>query len=284
MPFFDLLYLMMQPPIQTAHLFAPLDDKLIELLHALEPHEWNAPTVARQWTVKDVAAHLLDVNMRVLSQQDGYQGEAPQNLRTFNDVVQYLNGLNAGWVNAMKRVSPARITQLLALTGKEHAACMAALDPFADAVYSVGWAGDAVSPNWFHVAREYTEKWHHQQQIRDAVNRPGIMTTTFYYPCLDTFMMALPHTYRNTPAAAGTVVQFTITGDGGGHWYLLMEDKWKLTKAASATPVAHTTIDGSVAWKLFTKSWRRPDVLKHVQTEGNQALAGTVLDMIAVMA
>jgi uncharacterized protein (TIGR03083 family) len=274
----------MQPPIQTVHLFATLDDKLIELLHTLQPDEWNYPTIARQWTVKDVAAHLLDGNLRTLSLKDGYRGEAPQNLFTDDDVVQYLNGLNAGWVQAMKRVSPARITQLLTLTGKEYSEYMASLDPFAEAIYSVGWAGDMVSPNWFHVAREYTEKWHHQQQIRDAVNRQGIMTKELYYPCLDTFMMALPHTYRHTPAAAGTVVQFTITGEGGGHWYLVKEEKWKLTKTSVAIPAAHTTIDGSVAWKLFTKSWRRHDVMDHVHMEGHLPLANTVLDMIAVMA
>ena len=47
-------------------------------------------------------------------------------------------------------------------------------DPDAPAVFSVAWAGEDKSAHWFDVAREYTEKWHHQQQIRDAVGRPDL--------------------------------------------------------------------------------------------------------------
>ena len=34
-------------------------------------------------------------------------------------------------------------------------------------------AGEAVSANWFDVAREFTERWHHQQQIRLAIGGPA---------------------------------------------------------------------------------------------------------------
>jgi uncharacterized protein (TIGR03083 family) len=274
----------MHPPIETAHLFATLDEKLIELLRSLQPAAWNQPTIASQWTVKDVAAHLLDGNLRTLSRKDGYSYTPAQNIHTNEDLVKYLNQLNADWVTAMKRVSPARLIQLLAITGAEYSEHIITIDPFADAPFSVAWAGDTVSPNWFHIAREYTEKWHHQQQIRDAVNKQGIMTAALYHPCLDTFMMALPYTYRDVHAAAGTVLQFTITGEGGGDWYLIMEDKWKRSKTPAATPAAHTIIDGSVAWKLFTKSWRRKDVQNHVEIKGDQPLGKIVLDMVSVMA
>ena len=50
------------------------------------------------------------------------------------------------------------------------------LDPFAPARFAVGLAGEETSLNWFDTARELTERWHHQQHIRLATNRPGIMT------------------------------------------------------------------------------------------------------------
>jgi len=31
-----------------------------------------------------------------------------------------------------------------------------------------------------HIARKYTDKFLHQQQIRDAANKKGIMTEEFY--------------------------------------------------------------------------------------------------------
>ncbi len=54
-------------PIPTLHLFPVLDKLLIDLLFSLSPEEWNKPTVARLWTVKDIAAHLLDGSVRCIA-------------------------------------------------------------------------------------------------------------------------------------------------------------------------------------------------------------------------
>ncbi|MDF2187740.1 maleylpyruvate isomerase N-terminal domain-containing protein [Paraflavitalea sp. CAU 1676] len=297
----------MNPPIKTIHLFPVLDQKLIELLRSLTPDEWNLPTVARLWTVKDVAAHILDTHLRTLSSaRDGHAGDPPGAIHNNQDLIDYLNRLNADWVSASRRLSPQILTDLLATYCPQATHYYTTLDPAATAVFSVGWAGESVSANWFHIAREYTEKWHHQQQIRDAVNKPGIMTADLYHPVLDTFMRALPVVYKNTEAAAGTVIQVSISGEGGGDWFVekqatsgfsvtlkqaKVQDQpvgaaasWKLTTQPSNPPVAHTTIEGTVAWKLFSKSWRRQEVLPYVQMEGEQALGDVVLDMISVMA
>jgi uncharacterized protein (TIGR03083 family) len=273
------------PRIHTAHLFQPLDDKLIELLRSLTDEEWHAPTVAKQWCVKDVAAHLLDGNIRQLSlQRDRYFGVPSGEINSYEDLLAFLNKLNADWVHAARRMSPHVLTELLAITGKEFNDYIALMDPNEIALFSVAWAGDDQSLNWFHIAREYTEKWHHQQQIREAVNKPGILTQEFYEPFLQTFMRALPHTYRNTNAYEGTVVKVTITGEGGGDWYLVKKDKWEISDYEYLMPQAHTTIEGSIAWKLFSKSWRKKDAMPYVTIQGNEELGEVVLEMISVMA
>ncbi|HTG55299.1 MAG TPA: maleylpyruvate isomerase N-terminal domain-containing protein, partial [Niabella sp.] len=53
--------------VKTLELFPILDGMLIGLLESLTEAEWNAPTIARLWKVKDVASHLLDGNLRGLS-------------------------------------------------------------------------------------------------------------------------------------------------------------------------------------------------------------------------
>ena len=58
------------------HLLPELDKLLLTLLQSLTAAEWQAQTVAKLWTVKDVAAHLLDGNIRILSMlRDGYFGK-----------------------------------------------------------------------------------------------------------------------------------------------------------------------------------------------------------------
>ena len=143
--------------------------------------------------MKDIAAHLLDGNIRTLSlSRDKHVLVPGRNINNYRDLVDYLNSLNAEWVIAMKRMSPSILTELLEVTGKEYSKYIASLDPHADAIFPVAWAGEHVSKNWFHVAREYTEKWHHQQQIREATGKPGIMTKKLFYPVLNTFMRGLP--------------------------------------------------------------------------------------------
>ena len=272
--------------IHTTHLFPVLDDKLIQLLDSLSPEEWNRQTIARAWTVKDVAAHLLDGNIRGLSlARDGYQLIPSQEIRSYQDLVAYLNQLNAEWTLAARRVSPKLLTQLLYTTGREYSEYLTTLYPHAGAIFPVAWAGEQTSPNWFHVAREYTEKWHHQQQIREAVDKEGIMTRQLFYPFIDTFMRGLPHAYLNTPALTGTTVRVVIDDDIGGTWFVMRdEDQWQLTTMPPNRWQATLVLPPSTAWKLFTKGITPEMAFVQARTEGDEALAKVALTLVAVMA
>jgi uncharacterized protein (TIGR03083 family) len=170
-------------PISTLHLFAKLDALLISLLQSLPADDWHKPTLARLWTVKDVAAHLLDGNVRAIAALHNYEPPFTAQINSYQDLVDFLNQLNAGWVDAMKRVSPALLVNQLESTGKQYIEYLHTLQPFEPAKYSVAWAGEEQSSNWFHIAREYTEKWHHQQQIREAVGQQdALMTKSCFTP------------------------------------------------------------------------------------------------------
>ena len=49
------------PPILVAELFREINAHLDALLRSLSPEDWHRPTSSSERTVKDVAAHLLDV-------------------------------------------------------------------------------------------------------------------------------------------------------------------------------------------------------------------------------
>ncbi|MES2373575.1 MAG: maleylpyruvate isomerase N-terminal domain-containing protein [Bacteroidota bacterium] len=272
-------------PIDVVHLLPVLDEKLIPLLKSLTPEEWQQQTIAKLWTVKDVATHLLDGNIRILSMlRDDYHGESP-NIHSYQDLLDYLNGLNADWVKAMKRVSPTMLILLHEATAKAYCDYYASLDPFGKSGFAVDWAGEQESKNWMHIAREYTEKWLHQQQIRDAVNQPGLMTKDLFYPFINIFMQALPYTFREVPVEVQTVIQIVITGEIGGSWFLSgKENKWVLDKSNTATPSTIVSIDPDIAWRLFSKSIRPEQVMNSILITGNRQLGEKVLSMVSVMA
>ncbi len=272
--------------MQTLSLIPKLDALLIDVLQSLSPAEWEAQTVAKRWKVKDVASHLLDTTLRGIStSRDGYFGEKAENIHSYADLVSFLNELNMSWTNATKRISPQLLITLLEQNCKTYYSHLQTLDPFAPAIFSVAWAGQESSPNWFHIAREYTEKFIHQQQIRDAVGKQALFTKELFYPFIDTFMYALPHTYRTVDAAEGTTVRVVITTDIGGEWMICKQTNgWSFltehTQAASAT----LRISPDIAWKLFSKSMNPAEALPHVQLEGDVDLGKTALQMVSVMA
>jgi len=272
-------------PLQTLHLFPTLHRLLIELLHSLTPGDWQRPTIAKLWTVKDISAHLLDGDIRGLStSRDGFFGEQPGAINSHTDLVDFLNVLNATWTRAARRISPTLLIDLIEHAGTRYIDHLNTLDPFADAIFPVGWAGQDVSPNWFHIAREYTEKFLHQQQIREAVGQQALLTRELFFPFIDTFMYALPHTYRNVAAPEGTTIRISITTEIGGHWHLVRKGEAWLLGRSTKQPDASITIEPGDAWKLFSKSMRPEEARSRVIIEGDAALAGKALGMVSVMA
>lgn len=273
-------------PILAAPLFEELDGKLLELLDSLSPDEWRLPTVVPRWTVKQVAAHLLDTALRRLSLARDREPAPPVAVASDRDLAAFVNGLNAKGVEIYGSLSPRVLVALTRVAVTELRDYLTSLDPMAPAPWAVSWAGDTRSANWFDIARELTERWHHQQQIRLAVGRPGIMTPRLYRPVLECFLRALPHAYRCVPAPSGTICRVEIAGDCGGDWSIRRDDDgWSFTPPGDrSSAAAVVTIPQELAWRIFTRSLSPAEARPHVRITGDERLGAAVLDMIAIVA
>ena len=272
-------------PIFTAHLLPVIETRLIELFRSLTPPEWELQTVAPEWTVKDVAAHLLDTQLRKLSRvRDGSVPGPRAQFASHDELVAFVNRLNHQGVEMYGRLSPAVLISMMQVASSEYAAFHQALDPMSEAGFGVSWAGEEKSLNWFDTARELTERWHHQQQIRFATNRPGIMTRELYYPVLDCFMRALPFTYRDKIAPPATHLQFNVSGECGGSWYLYRDgDRWMQIESPQGPQLSETTIPQEIAWRLFTKGISGEAAASAVTVTGDRDLGSHVLSMVAII-
>ncbi|WP_281616466.1 maleylpyruvate isomerase N-terminal domain-containing protein [Flammeovirga sp. SubArs3] len=270
--------------IDLVNKFPALEEKLFELLDGLSEEEWLAQTVAKKWVVKDVVAHLYDGNIRTLSGlRDGHKPEPPV-IESYQDLLDFLNQLNADWVLAMKRVSPQMLVEFLKHTSRPFCEYYASLDLNAKAEFSVAWAGEMESKNWMHIAREYTEKFLHQQQIRDAVGKQGIINEEFFVPFLEVCMYALPHTLRETSTTSGHSIQLSITGEINKDWYVVFDgQKWNLTLTPKDI-VTIIEIDAYASWKLFSKSLRPVDLEEKISITGNKDLGKVAIEMVSFMA
>jgi uncharacterized protein (TIGR03083 family) len=274
-------------PIHVTDLFCEIHGELLSMLRTLPAEDWYKPTAARAWAVRDIVAHLLDSDIRRLSfQRDQAPMVPPESpINSYRDLVDFLNQLNADWVKAAKRISPRLLIEFLEITGGEVCALFKSLTPFGPAIFGVAWAGEEGSLNWFDIAREYTEKWHHQQQIRDAVGAPALTGRKWLFPVLDTFLRGLPHTYRETRADEGARIAFHITGEAGGWWTLQREtEAWKLYSGEGAGALCKVSMEQDTAWRLLTKGLAREETASRVEFTGDARLGEPILGMLAVMA
>jgi uncharacterized protein (TIGR03083 family) len=271
-------------PILCAPLLRRVDEKLIELLQSLGPAEWDLQTVAPLWKVRDVAAHLLDTALRKLSLVRDACCVEPAAIRSHEDLLALVNRLNSQGVAVYRRLSPAVLIDLMKLACEQSARFHEQLDPFAPAAFAVSWAGEEQSLNWFDTARELTERWHHQQQIRLATNRPGIMTPDLYHPVLDCFLRGLPHAYRSVAAPIGTTLLVEITGPSGGRWLLSKQSAgWILGKPSDGDVNTHVAIPEEIAWRVFTKGIDRAAARARMEVQGDQDLAKRILHFTAIV-
>ena len=176
------------------------------------------------------------------------------------------------------------VSTLLSLTGEETYEYFSSLDLLALGE-PVSWAGPNPAPVWLDIAREYTERWVHQQQIRDAVGNPGLKDRHFFTPVLETFVRALPHTFSEIHAALGTLIHLIISGEAGSEWYLQREQEiWVLGKDATSPADATVVLDQESAWRLFTKGISKEEAIQGSTLNGNETLARKVFDTVSIIA
>ncbi len=274
----------MQPPhpLVVLDLFADDRTALLSLLAALNADDWEQATTCDGWSVKDVASHILGSDLANLSRRrDGYQGDAPA---PGQDLVSFLNGSNDIWMHAARRLSPRVVYDLLAAAGPPLFDYFASLDLLALGA-PVSWAGPAPAPVWLDVARQYTERWHHQQHIRDAVGQPGQTDPRFLHPVLATFAYALPAALHDTDAPVGTIAHFHVHGEAGGDWSVERQPNgWQLYTGVPATAAARVDLDQDRAWRLYTKGISPQEAQGAATFSADYHLGRRLLDAVAIIA
>jgi hypothetical protein len=268
----------MEDHIDTVELFPILNMKLIDLLNSLTEDEFHRSTQFPSWKVKDICAHLLDTSIRRLSgERDRYKSLENPKIESYDDLVKHVTYLADRWALAFTGVSPKILIDLIDKYQTELYKYLKSLKPYEKSFFPVNWAGEEESLNWFDIAREYAERWHHQMQIREALGKEPIYQDELYYPVLDTFMRALPYHYRNWKMEQGYSLCVGINGKSQWKWYLEWNKGIELKKELKKEPNTTIMIDQDKAWKILTR-WDNRSIYT-VKVNGNKELGEHILDM-----
>lgn len=264
-------------PVDVRDVLAAERQALLDLLSGLDPVAWTVATVCPAWSVHELAVHIVHDDVRRLSaDRDGHVGPW-LDASTFDELVTELDRINQEWVTVVAPTMSPRMTRgalgWLATQTEQH---LLDLEPRAVQA-SVAWAGPGPHPNWLDVAREYSERWVHQQQLREAVGRPGLTDERFAGPVCDTFARAIPAVLP--PRPDGTGLRVRVYGPFERTWcWVAASSGWRMVGSVN-DPSAVIDIPVEAFWKRAVRMWRRDEVEAAAEHHGDATLAAAVLDM-----
>jgi uncharacterized protein (TIGR03083 family) len=271
------------PSVDVTSLIPEEREALVRLLADLDDEAWRASTPCPAWSVHQLAIHLVHDDLRRLSaDRDGHAG-AWIDASSLDELVVGLDRVNERWVEAMTPTLSPRLTRellhWLASPTEEH---LLGLDPEA-LESSVAWAGPGSHPNWLDVAREYTERWVHQQQLREAVGRPGLTDEKFAGPVVETFARGLPAELPR-PGEAQQNVVVRVTGPFERSWTFESDPSgWRFVTTTTDQASAVVELPVDAFWRRAVRMIDRDEVEQAAKADGEGGLVDAVLDLRAAI-
>jgi hypothetical protein len=272
--------------IDTRKLFRKNAEELLNLLSSLHRKQWLSPTCYPNWKVRDIAVHLFQTGLgRLSKQRDKFPDSGMLPSLEFNQLNGIIFNSNESWNILFKNISPELITGLLTISELELCSLIEALPLEEEAFFPVAWAGDTVSQNWFDIAREWTERWHHHQQIREALGAESLTQREFLFPVIDTLIRAVPWWYSSLAVETGTQIRVNISGNSGGLWTIIKtDDIWLLKSGISDEKMqAEIELSDDTAWRFLTRSISVPRARNMIKFKGDSRLAEHFLHVKAIM-
>jgi hypothetical protein len=271
----------------VAHDVSPLDlrdlmskerDEPIALLSSLVPEDWHVAAVG-SWDIHAVTLHLFRSDCGRVGSGWGSGGGLDLDYEALTGIIEREND---EWVEAARHIPPVMMGNLLSLSGRWVDRSFTDVDLEAQGV-PVAWTGTGPSPVWLDIAREYTDRWMHHQQIRDAVGRNGLKDKEWMSPVLQTFMLAMPRAYEAVAAPRGTATRIVLTGPSGGEWQVERDaDRWRLTTEMRPAD-AEVYLADDLAWRLYVRMVTPEDAMTEIERRGSSELTEPACRAVAVM-
>jgi uncharacterized protein (TIGR03083 family) len=249
---------------------------LSDVLGELSEDEWQLPSPLPGWSVQDNVAHILGTEA-MLAGEPGPDVEIDReaNAHVRNDIGAF----NEQWVASLRALPPGEV---LARFRELTRMRLDALDQMSDDE----WNAESFTPagkdtyGRFMQIRVF-DCWLHEQDIRDAVGRPGHESGVAVDVVLDEMATALGFVVgKKAGAVAGQSVTFALT-DGGSvvrELHVEVGERAAVVPALSAPATVVLTMPVGVMTRRCAGRVGPDDLLDQVVIDGDLALAAKILE------
>jgi uncharacterized protein (TIGR03083 family) len=247
-----------------------------DLLGELSDDEWNLPSPLPGWSVQDNVSHIIGTEAMLAGEPGpGVEIDRDANVHVRNDIGVF----NEQWVESLRAVPPS---ELLSRFRELTATRLSTLEAMSDEE----WNAESFTPagkdtfGRFMQIRVF-DCWLHEQDIRDAVGRPGHETGLAVDVVLDEMATALGFVVAKLAGAtAGQSVTFALT-DGGSivrELHVEVGERAAVVPALSGPATVVLTMPVGVMTRRCAGRVGPDDLLDQVVIDGDLSLASRILE------
>jgi uncharacterized protein (TIGR03083 family) len=253
-------------------------DDISTLCDDLTADQWNLPTDCPGWTVQDQVAHMIGTEMMLFGEQPeladiGHAPHVRNDIGKFNEqwVVLYRNRSGPETLADFRRITVRRLDALRAMPAEEWD--------------KEGFTPEGPGPYRVFMAIRAFDCWYHDQDIREALGRPGLLEG----PVADLALgriptKGLPYVVgKRAGAPQGATVVFDVVGTPPIVAAIGVDGRAALLAEAPPDPTTTVTLDRRTFARLAGGRWTGDDARARgvVAVAGDEELGGRVVDNLA---
>ena len=246
-----------------------------ELLAGLDDEQWLLPSPLPGWSVQDNVAHIVGTEAMLA----GEPGPSVEIDRDANPHVRNdIGAFNEQWVESFRSVPPNEVlSRFRELTG----ARLAALERMS----GEDWNAESFTPAGMDTYGRFMQIrvfdcWLHEQDIRDAVGRPGHESGLAVEVVLDELATALGFVVgKKAGATAGQSVTFALTDRGSvvREFHVEVGERAAVVPALAGAPTVRLTMPIGVMTRRCAGRVGPDELLDQVVIDGDLGLASKIL-------
>jgi uncharacterized protein (TIGR03083 family) len=269
--------------VDRDHMVEALDeewDALLALAADLAPDDWGCATDLPGWSVKDVYAHVIGTESMLLGRPMP-DVDLPDELPHVHNEI---GRANEAWVTAYRDRSGAEVLADLAEVIFERRAVLAGMDQAAFDARSWTPAGEDTYGRFMRI--RVMDQWFHEQDVREAIGRPGHLEGLAPEVTLDEVTTAMGYVIgKQVGFPSGTSVRFNLRGPMSHRLDIRVTDRARVVDQLAEEPTITITMPGATFCRLVggRRPWDHPWVRAAVVVEGDTDLAPQLLSNLAYM-
>lgn len=270
----------MIPKDRTVDALASVWSSLRELLGGLSAEQWSTPTALPGWDVRAVVGHVIGTERMLMGDAPDHTVDRDAETATAPHVRNDIGALNEGWIRTL---APLSSDELLAEFDRVTDARLTALREMSQ----VEWDAESFTPagpdafGRFMQIRVF-DCWFHEQDIREAIGRPGHAAGQAVAVALDEVSTALGFVVgKRAGAPAGSTVSFELTGSSGRTILVEVADRARVVETIEGPPTVTITLPVLAFTRLCGGRSVVADVEADIELEGDLDLGRAVLANLA---